>query len=64
MTAEMRDLVARREAARVAESTAVLRSLIAPAADADWPAVRRGIADRQDQIRQATQPHTTPEEGK
>ncbi|WP_405673134.1 hypothetical protein [Streptomyces sp. NBC_01530] len=43
---QMRDLVARQEAQR---------------ADADWPATRRAIAARQDQIRQYTNP-TTPEE--
>jgi hypothetical protein len=36
-------------------------------AAADWPATRRAIRDRQEQIRQATNPNppnTTPEEGR
>jgi len=52
MTAEMRELIARQNTDRANESAAALRSLLAPADEADWPAVRRSIADRQKRARQ------------
>jgi hypothetical protein len=59
---QVRALVARQNEQRAAESAAVLQSLLAPAEDADWPATRRRIADRQALVRQATNPNP-PEEG-
>ena len=38
MTAEMRELIARQNADRAKESAAVLRSLLAPADESEWPA--------------------------